>query len=56
MGGQRSYLQIYDSLYFRGEEDFEESEAHFGSLGSSLPADINEILLRYTQGYKIAFE
>ena len=47
---------IFDRVQFQGEEEFEESETHFGSLGSALSADISQILIPQTQGYKIAFE
>ena len=47
---------IFDRVQFQGEEEFEESETDFGSLGSALSADISQILIPQTQGYKIAFE
>ena len=56
MRGKKNCLPIFDRVQFQGEEEFEESETHFGSLGSALSADISQILISQTQGYKIAFE
>ena len=52
MRGKKNCLPIFDRVQFQGEEEFEESETHFSSLGSALFADI----IQQTQGYKIAFE
>ena len=43
-------------MWFQRENGFEKSQIHFKSLGSALPADVCQILLPQTQGYKIAFE
>ena len=56
MKGKKNCLPIFDRVHFQGEEEFEESETHFHSLGSALPADISQILIPQTKGYKIAFE
>ena len=56
MRGEKNCLPIFNWVQFQGEEEFEESETHFGSLGSAYSADISQILIPQTQGYKIAFE
>ena len=56
MGGQKNHLLIFDSMHFQREKEFGNSQTHFKSLGSELPADVSQILLPQTQGYKIAFE
>ena len=56
MGGQKNHMPIFDRVQFQREEEFEKSKTSFSSLGSVLPADISQILISQTQGYKIAFE
>ena len=52
--GKKNCLPIFNRV--QGEEEFEKSETAFGSLGPALSADIGQILIPQTQGYKIAFE
>ena len=56
MRGTKNCLPIFDRVQFQGEEESEESETYFGSLGSALSADISQTLLSQMQGYKISFE
>ena len=43
-------------MSLQSTKEFEKFQTHFQSLGSALPADLSQILLPQTQGYKIAFE
>ena len=43
MRGKKNCLLIFDRVQFQGEEEFEESETHFGSLESALSADMSQI-------------
>ena len=55
MRGKKNCLPIFDRVQFQGEEEFEESETHFGSLGSALSAEISQIFIPQTLGYKNSF-
>ena len=48
--------QIVSQKFFICSGPFEKSEKHFGSFRNALPAEIGQILLPQTQGYKIASE
>ena len=40
MKGKKNCLPIFDRVLFQGEEEFEQSQTHFGSQKSALSVDI----------------